>query len=60
MKTFGALKMMYWRHKHYQKRGKINRINKILGKIIRKRGHDEWKNVVSSMFPNIEKNNIFL
>ena len=44
-----AYKMMYISHKHYRKRGAINRMNKCLGRIVRRLGHDEWLNVIKSI-----------
>jgi hypothetical protein len=44
-----ALKIMYIRHRHYRKRGAINRMNKCLGKIVKRLGHDEWLNVIKSI-----------
>lgn len=44
-----AYKMMYISHKHYRKRGAINRMNKCLGKIVKRLGHDEWLNVIKSL-----------
>ena len=44
-----AYKMMYIRHKHYKKRGGINRMNKCLGKIVKRLGHDEWLKVIKSL-----------
>lgn len=42
-------KMMYIRHKHYHKRGGINRMNKCLGRIVKRLGHDEWLKVIKSL-----------
>jgi len=44
-----AYKMMYIRHKHYQKRGEINRMNKCLGRIVKRLGHHEWLKVIQSL-----------
>lgn len=44
-----AYKMMYISHKHYQKRGAINRMNKCLGRIVKRLGHDEWLKVIKSL-----------
>lgn len=44
-----AYKIMYIRHKHYHKRGAINRMNKCLGRIALRLGHDEWLKVIKSL-----------
>jgi len=48
-KSFGALKMMYWRHKNYQYRGRINRLKKALSTIIRRHGYDAWLDAVHGL-----------
>ena len=44
-----AYKMMYIRHNHYHKRGAINRMNKCLGRIVKRIGHDAWLEAIKSL-----------
>lgn len=48
-----ALKNMYIKHKHYHKRGYISRMNKMLYRIYKKEGHDEWVRVIENISEKI-------
>ena len=44
--SYGQLKQLYIRKKHYRSRGLWGRTNRCLYLILRKYGYDAWKEVV--------------